>query len=125
MRNQLKPILFSILSIGLITNVFAKENEGVKFVKPVSTPHKLMKYAASCDPATASADLDVNNVRTKILNGGDRAASLSTGEAVPTAGLHFTVLTLTGSKYKMGTCPARQTKRNRCQTKVCNSYVAL
>ena len=30
-----------------------------------------MKFGSDCEPASASADLDVNNVRTKILNGGD------------------------------------------------------
>lgn len=30
-----------------------------------------MKFGSDCDPATQSADLDINNVRTKIQNGGD------------------------------------------------------
>jgi hypothetical protein len=29
------------------------------------------KMAAGCEPATAQVDLDINNVRTRILNGGD------------------------------------------------------
>jgi hypothetical protein len=29
------------------------------------------QYANTCEPASQSADLDVNNVRTKLLNGGD------------------------------------------------------
>ncbi|NUM31751.1 MAG: hypothetical protein HUU47_05440 [Bacteroidetes bacterium] len=63
----------AIVSFALLfsINLKAKENEGEKNIKPVEKSHKLMKYAASCEPATASADLDVNNVRTKILNGGD------------------------------------------------------
>lgn len=28
-------------------------------------------FASTCEPASASADLDINNVRTKLLNGGD------------------------------------------------------
>lgn len=38
---------------------------------------KAMKFGSDCDPATQSADLDVNNVRTKILNGGDMWWDLS------------------------------------------------
>ena len=63
--------MFSLLAFGVISGVTARENVGEKLVKPKETSHKLMKFAAACDPATASADLDVNNVRTKILNGGD------------------------------------------------------
>jgi hypothetical protein len=29
------------------------------------------QFANTCEPASQSADLDVNNVRTKLLNGGD------------------------------------------------------
>ncbi|MBL7811733.1 MAG: hypothetical protein JNL57_05875 [Bacteroidetes bacterium] len=32
---------------------------------------RTIMFANTCEPATQSADLDVNNVRTKILNGGD------------------------------------------------------
>ena len=39
---------------------------------------KVMKFGFDCDPATQSADLDVNNVRTKILNGGDMWWDLNT-----------------------------------------------
>lgn len=77
MSNKLKYILFSMFAFGAIANLTAKENEGQKMVKPKTESHKLMKFAASCDPATASADLDVNNVRTKILNGGDMWWDLS------------------------------------------------
>lgn len=77
MIKTIKFILFSLFALGMATNLIAKENIGEKLVKPVVTPHKLMKFAASCDPSTASADLDVNNVRTKILNGGDMWWDLS------------------------------------------------
>ncbi len=77
MNKTIKFILFSLLALGVATNLIAKENVGEKLVKPAIVAHKLMKYAASCDPSTASADLDVNNVRTKILNGGDMWWDLS------------------------------------------------
>ncbi len=56
---------------------FGRENLGSKPIPPAEKSTKLMKFAAACDPATASADLDVNNVRTKILNGGDMWWDLS------------------------------------------------
>jgi hypothetical protein len=59
-----------ILTLSLSTSVFAKEDVFVSR-KTTSTDHKHMKFANDCQPASAQADLDVNNVRTKILNGGD------------------------------------------------------
>ena len=35
------------------------------------TDRRAVMFANTCDPASQSADLDINNVRTKILNGGD------------------------------------------------------
>ena len=53
----------------LTTSALAKENvEGYK--KKTSNP-PVMKLAAGCDPATASNNLDINNVRARIMNGGD------------------------------------------------------
>ncbi len=64
-----KYILSIFLTFVLVTFSLAKENvEGVKKktqVKPV------MRLAAGCDPATASTNLDINNVRARIMNGGD------------------------------------------------------
>ncbi len=73
----IRYILFSVLTLCASVGLIARENVGEKLVEPQRTTHKLMKYAAACDPATASADLDVNNVRTKILNGGDMWWDLS------------------------------------------------
>ncbi|MCB9262068.1 MAG: T9SS type A sorting domain-containing protein [Flavobacteriales bacterium] len=58
-------------------SALAKENVGE--LSPTKTgqdgstqsKNKFMKYASDCEPASAQADLDVNNVRTRILNGGD------------------------------------------------------
>jgi hypothetical protein len=37
----------------------------------VNQDKRAIMFANTCEPATQSADLDVNNIRTKILNGGD------------------------------------------------------
>jgi hypothetical protein len=67
--NLIKLLSFSgvfWLTIGVSG---AYENIGKK---PESTlPPRLLGKAAGCQAATAKRDLDVNNVRTTILNGGD------------------------------------------------------
>src|ERR1044072_293487 len=42
---------------------------------------QLLKTAAQCDPATASIDLDINNVRAKLMTGGDMWWDIGIGEA--------------------------------------------
>jgi len=68
-----KQILSGILSIGLlISEASAKENigfEGKKPSKPMVGGAKA--GAAGCEPGNGRTDLDVNNVRTLILTGGD------------------------------------------------------
>ena len=49
---------------------------GVNIGQPVrksttSNPNQDKRLLSGCDPATANIDLDVNNVRARILNGGD------------------------------------------------------
>jgi len=41
----------------------------------------LLKTAAGCDPATATIDLDINNVRARIMTGGDMWWNQGTGNA--------------------------------------------
>lgn len=63
-----------LLSCGL--NADAKEMIGIpKDPNPPKGPGIVMK--AGCRPATAQKDLDLNNVRTTILNGGDMWWNLS------------------------------------------------
>lgn len=73
---------YTILLMAMLTAavVMARENEGEQRRGNHQSPtaNKLMKYAADCEPATAQADLDINNVRTKILNGGDMWWDLNT-----------------------------------------------
>ncbi len=68
----------NILALGFIClmtlSTFAKEDvprEGADNDKDRDSYRRSMKFGSDCDPATQSADLDVNNVRAKILNGGD------------------------------------------------------
>ena len=65
-------ILLSVVVLGKedVQDVEKKATKGVK-------SRLEMKFGSDCDPATQSADLDVNNVRTKILNGGDMWWDLS------------------------------------------------
>ncbi|MFT5816899.1 MAG: hypothetical protein ACI95K_000373, partial [Lentimonas sp.] len=65
-------ILLSVVVLGKedVQDVERKATKGVK-------SRLEMKFGSDCDPATQSADLDVNNVRTKILNGGDMWWDLS------------------------------------------------
>jgi len=67
--------IITILAIGaLFTQVHAREVLNYK-TNPNNntnnTGNRLVDFAGSCKPASQSADLDINNVRTKILNGGD------------------------------------------------------
>src|SRR6185369_3494997 len=69
---------FQIITVtGLLLlvslNSIAKENTGIKppADKPIDHNGELMKKGAGCDPAKAQRELNVNNVRTTMLNGGD------------------------------------------------------
>ncbi len=66
----MKKIIFTtaLILLGSLTLVNAVENVGSghhRNAAPKSTA------ASGCNPATAQTDLDINNVRAKILNGGD------------------------------------------------------
>lgn len=64
-----------IATLLIITVSFAataRENVDInKNVTKTEVNSKRMKFGSDCEPASSSADLDINNVRTKILNGGD------------------------------------------------------
>jgi len=69
----MKNILVASLAFTLSVTAWAKENVpgGNPPPNKGQKSHTLMKYAADCEPATARVDLNINNVRAKILNGGD------------------------------------------------------
>lgn len=72
MKNTVKQI--TSLSLALFT-VVAVAKENVNFSGYTSTVTS--KVAAGCDPSTSQTDLDVNNVRTTIMGGGDMWWNLS------------------------------------------------
>jgi len=74
MRNI--TLVCAVLLVSL--SGWAKENvPNGKAIPENKTNHQLMKFAADCEPASARVDLDINNVRAKILNGGDMWWDLS------------------------------------------------
>ncbi len=73
-------ITLSVLFLCSNLFVHAKENANLSKQEEKSKPAEvksLMKYASDCEPSSAQADLDINNVRTRILNGGDMWWDLS------------------------------------------------
>ncbi len=62
MKNK---IIFSLLLCGFSTAIFAAPNIGQKRSSNVKT------LRAGCSPTTVAKDLDVNNVRARLMNGGD------------------------------------------------------
>ncbi|MGZ5281199.1 MAG: hypothetical protein ACXWEY_02880 [Bacteroidia bacterium] len=49
----------------------AKENVGQKVKKTSDNSSQRRKLASGCSPSSAAVDLDINNVRARIMNGGD------------------------------------------------------
>lgn len=69
MKNPLtfKKILPGLFFL-LVSDLIARESKNPVIDNQSS---RIKLYSSSCEPASLSADLDINNVRTKILNGGD------------------------------------------------------
>ncbi|MCB0395956.1 MAG: T9SS C-terminal target domain-containing protein, partial [Flavobacteriales bacterium] len=65
MRTDRLLLAFFLLSV---TPVFAGKSPGRTLV---NTTTQQKTSSADCDPPTAQTDLDVNNVRTRLMNGGD------------------------------------------------------
>ena len=59
-------LVFIMTSLGVSTQ--AKENTGIKVQAKAK---RKSTREGSCQPASAAVDLDINNIRTRILNGGD------------------------------------------------------
>jgi hypothetical protein len=66
--------VFVLAFIAASSSAFAMENIGLG---KKNTKANLLKKAGGCEAATQQKDLDVNNVRTTILNGGDMWWNLS------------------------------------------------
>ena len=73
MDNRIKQIISCIAVIFLTISIIAKEN----IYNPATSSVVNTKVAAGCDPSTSQTDLDVNNVRTTIMAGGDMWWNLS------------------------------------------------
>jgi len=77
----MKRILTIVAFVALASQVNGREILNYKS-NPANnrnnTSNRLNALAAACEPASQSADLDINNVRTKILNGGDMWWDLNT-----------------------------------------------
>ena len=72
--NQQNQIVMKKIHIFLLTAIaflasdsFAKENVGL----PGGRVRSVTGVNAACSPATSRKDLDINNVRALIMNGGD------------------------------------------------------
>jgi len=72
-----------IISAAVVTfslSLNAKENVGGSGIAPINnTSDQHRSVMALCSPATAQTDLDINNVRTRILAGGDMWWNLQNG----------------------------------------------
>lgn len=67
-RTYILAVLFTALLMMAATPLAAKEVIGL----PTNGGgQKFQRRAAACEPATFQSDLDINNVRARILNGGD------------------------------------------------------
>ena len=73
MDNRIKKILNLCLTAFLVVYISAKEN----VYNPAISNIVNTKTASGCDPSTSQTDLDVNNVRTTIMAGGDMWWNLS------------------------------------------------
>ncbi|HSH65110.1 MAG TPA: hypothetical protein VLB84_04755, partial [Bacteroidia bacterium] len=76
-KTYLHFILYTAI-IAFSLNLNAKENTGSE-KKPLS-PDQSGAVRSGCVPATDKADLDINNVRTTILTGGDMWWDLLNGK---------------------------------------------
>jgi hypothetical protein len=64
---------FGIIALGfaIASQVFARPIENLNGRSTLKVSKRAGSLANTCEPASQSADLDINNVRTKLLNGGD------------------------------------------------------
>ncbi len=71
MNRFLSLIGIVALCLMFMQQLSAKQNIGTPIPGSVDHSKELMKKGSGCAPATAQRELAVNNVRTRILNGGD------------------------------------------------------
>lgn len=69
--SKMKIINHLFLSILVCSSATLNAKENINQKGKVAKTSNSMKVAASCSPATAATDLEVNNVRARIMTGGD------------------------------------------------------
>lgn len=81
MRNNKIGIALLMLACGVMfsTSTFARPD--VNPAKKSGNKRGLLKTTASCKPAESSIDLDINNVRARLMTGGDMWWDNGTSEA--------------------------------------------
>lgn len=67
----MKRILFYMGLALTVATATARPVENINRNTTRFNDDRAVMFANTCEPASQSADLDINNVRTKILNGGD------------------------------------------------------
>ena len=70
MKSRLKLLAFAV-ALGSFSGLWAKENANTPGSSNSAASPAPKNIGASCAPASAQTDLAVNNVRTRILAGGD------------------------------------------------------
>lgn len=70
MNSNIKWVSLAIAGLVALPGI-SEENKTTNPNSNGKSPAGHLKVAATCQPASAQTDLDINNVRTKILNGGD------------------------------------------------------
>lgn len=78
-RNSVRygAVVTIVAALGVVSQVEARHKEHVNDQQK----QLLLKTAAGCNPASASIDLDINNVRSRLMNGGDMWWDIGTGVA--------------------------------------------
>src|SRR4051812_19981870 len=83
MNKRKMRFCWSLILALLSANAYVSQALPTYGVTPKPTPPagQLKGTAALCDPATATVDLDINNVRARMMNGGDMWYDRPTGTA--------------------------------------------
>ncbi len=74
-----KGFAIAMISAGLMG--VALQSKGVPNVSATGHRVGLLRTAAACQPATAAIDLDINNVRARLMTGGDMWWNIGLGKA--------------------------------------------
>lgn len=81
-NNKSVVFILSLLAlVGTATSVKAKPNVDKNGLRPAPQLKGQLKTTAGCRPAESSVDLDINNVRARIMTGGDMWWDNGTQEA--------------------------------------------